>query len=1151
MTPQLSTFLTTWQASAGAESANAQSFTNDLCDLLGVPRPEPTQPVEIDNGYVFEKGVQDPKAGIKKIDVYKRGCFILENKQGTTDATSSTPSLSALHQRQRQNTKKGHGKRGTKSYLVAMEKAKNQAVNYARLLPAEEINNGGRPPFVLVCDVGHSISVYADWSRAGGHYQPFPDPNNFRIKLEDLAQEDVRERLHLIWTDPLSLDPARRSARVTKEVADRLAALAKSLEAASGREKTDAEREALATFLMRCLFTMFAEDVELLEDHAFTNLLDSCTQDPESFPFMVGELWAKMDSGGFSTSLRTKIRRFNGGLFAGAGDGIPTLNADQIQLLKEAADADWKEVEPAIFGTLLERALDPRERHKLGAHYTPRAYVERLVEPTILQPLRKEWADVRTAAYIEVEAGNDAAAIQTVETFLQRLADLRVLDPACGSANFLYVTLELLKRLEGEVRGTLRDLGQGQISIGITGATITPENMLGIELNPRAAKIAELVLWIGYLQWHLRSTGGLSDLGDPVLRDYHNIENRDAVLEWDHAEDVLGKDGKPVTRWDGQTYKIHSVTGEKVPDETARTQVQRLIGAKPTSWPKADFIVGNPPFIGTSRMREALGDGYTEAVRKTYKNVPASADFVMFWWDKAAEAVRSEDTERFGFITTNSIRQTFNRRVIQHHMNQKKPISLVFAVPDHPWVDAADGAAVRIAMIVGIGGEATGLQLKIIDEAEFEQNNQGTESFNIRRGKVQADLAVGANVAGTINLLANSELSNKGVLLIGNGFILDRESAIAFSHGDSPYIKEYRNGRDISQVLRDYLVIDLFGLSLEEAKSKAPNLYQHLLVNVKPVREQNNRKSRRDNWWLFGEPNPKLRKQLSGLSRYIVTIETSKHRFFTFLDKSILPDNKLINIALEDAYFLGVLSCRIHVLYSLAVGSWLGVGNDSVYVKTRCFETFPFPTPTESQKSRIRNLAEQLDAHRKRQQSQHDKLTMTGMYNVLEKLRAEESLNDKEKVIYDQGLVGILRELHDKLDAAVAEAYGWPADLGEQEILQLLVDLNAERTAEEAGGLVRWLRPEYQAPDEVADTGTQGELALASDEGPAVIVAEQRKWPKALPEQVGMVRKILAEADRTDLMAADFAPFFKPKLSKKRIGEVDGILEMLSGLGVL
>jgi hypothetical protein len=1143
-TPQLPTFLTTWQASAGAESANAQSFTNDLCDLLGVPRPEPTQPVEIDNEYVFEKGVQDPKAGIKKIDVYKRGCFILENKQGTTDASSPAPSLSALHQRQRKNVKKGHGKRGTKSYLIAMEKARNQAVNYARLLPAEEIADGGRPPFVLVCDVGHSISMYADWTRAGGHYQPFPDPNNFRIKLEDLAKEDVRERLHLIWTDPLSLDPARRSAKVTKKVADRLAALAKSLEAATGRDKTDAEREALATFLMRSLFTMFAEDVGLLEDHAFTNLLNDCAQAPESFPFMVGELWAKMDSGGFSTSLRTKIRRFNGGLFAGAGDGIPALNADQIQLLKEAADADWKEVEPAIFGTLLERALDPRERHKLGAHYTPRAYVERLVEPTILQPLRKEWADVRTAAYIEAEAGNDAAAVQTVETFLQRLADLRVLDPACGSANFLYVTLELLKRLEGEVRGTLRDLGQGQISIGLTGATITPENMLGIELNPRAAKIAELVLWIGYLQWHLRSTGGLADLGDPVLRDYHNIENRDAVLEWDRAEDVLDKDGKPVTRWDGQTYKTHPVTGEQVPDEAARTQVQRLVGAKPTSWPKADFIVGNPPFIGDKRMKTLLGEGYTTTLRKIYRKVKSSSDFVMYWWYKSAELLKNDKISGFGLVTTNSITAPSNRGVISQFINSKNPISFTFAVSDHPWADDSSDADVRISMTSLVKGEANGSLGFIVEDDKLE----------LQEGKIYDNLSIGINLAKLVPLKSNEKMAWTGVYPLGDGFRLDREEVINFGFDPDnlpSVIRRFIIGRDLVQVEEERFIIDFFGFTEDEVRNTYPKLYQHLLLNVKPRRDQVNRKSNRENWWIFAETRPGMRDARNGLGRFIGTPDTSKFKPFIFYPTEILPDIQVYSVTTEDAYILGVFESIIHQSWLRKVATRLGVGNDLRWKPNTVFKPFPFPTPTEPQKIHIRNLAEQLDTHRKRQQAQHDKLTMTGMYNVLEKLRAEEPLNDKEKVIYDQGLVGILRELHDKLDVAVAEAYGWPVDLGEQEILQRLVDLNAERAAEEAGGLVRWLRPEYQAPDEVADTGTQGELSLAADDTPAVVVAEQRKWPKSLPEQVGMVREILADTGRTDLAAADFAPFFKPKLSKKRVGEVAGILEMLSGLGVL
>jgi len=737
-----------------------------------------------------------------------------------------------------------------------------------------------------------------------------------------------------------------------------------------------------------------------------------------------------------------------------------------------------------------------------------------------------------------------------VEGYLQRLADLRVLDPACGSGNFLYVTLELLKRLEGEVRNTLRDLGQGQISIGLTGATITPENMLGIELNPRAAAIAELVLWIGYLQWHLRSTGDVSDLGEPIIRDYHNIENRDAVLAWERTEPLLDDHGQPVTRWDGVTHKLHPVTGQEVPDEAARTQVQSYLGTRQAEWPRADFIVGNPPFIGTSRMRESLGDGYTEAVRKVYKQVPDSADFVMFWWDKAAEAVRSGKAERFGLITTNSIRQTFNRRVIQHHMGQKKPLSLVFAIPDHPWVDSADGAAVRIAMSVGVGGDKWARLVAVSHEEDRGIDLPAELVLSEQRGKMKADLNVGADVAGTITLSSNTGLSHRGMQLSGSGFILDRQTAVSYGYSNgNKYIKEYRNGRDLAALSRDVLVIDLYGLSISEVREQVPQLYQHVYDMVKPERDQNRRKSVRENWWIYGEARSVMRGAMIGLNRYIATVETSKHRYFTFLDMSVLPDNKLVNVVLEDAYFLGVLSSIIHVEYAMAAGSWLGVGNDSVYAKTRCFETFPFPTPTDRQKQTIRDLAERLDAHRKRQQSLHPKLTMTGMYNVLEKLRSEEPLDDKERRIHEQGLVGILRQLHDELDAAVAEAYGWEATLTTDEILQRLVDLNAERAAEEARGLVRWLRPEYQAPEE--RRGVQSELELDEEDlAPVAVITEQRKWPgNDLTAQVMVLRDILRAAGEVPLPVETIAAAFKPKLTKKRIGEAEKLLELMGSLG--
>ena len=1147
-------FVKKWSVSGAAESSNAQSFTNDLCEVLGVTKPDPTVPDESKNTYVFEKSVPTPKGNVKKIDCYKRGHFILENKQGAT--LESVEALSAEKVKNLRARKTGHGKRGTHGWDVAMEKAKKQAENYARLLDGPEIK-GGRPPFIMVADVGHSVALYADWSRAGGIYQPFPDPNNYRIPIRELHREELRERLKLVWTDPLALDPARRSARVTKLIADRLAKLAKSLE---GEHAT----EVVAGFLMRCLFTMFAEDAGLLPEKAFTNLLERTKEQPQGFVPNITSLWQTMDKGGWSIALNAQVKHFNGGLFADQ-TALP-LDEDEIQLLVEAARADWREVEPAIFGTLLERALDPRERHSLGAHYTPRAYVERLVQPTILEPLRHEWESVQTAALALSEDGDTDKAIKSVESFLQRLADLRVLDPACGSGNFLYVTLELLKRLEGEVRNTLRDLGQGQISIGLTGATITPENMLGIEINPRAAAIAELVLWIGYLQWHLRSTGDVNDLGEPIIRDYHNIENRDAVLAWERTEPLLDDEGQPVTRWDGVTFKTHPVTGKPVPDEAARTQVQRYIGASKADWPQADFIVGNPPFIGNKRMRYHLGDGYVDTLRKVYgKEVSDSSDLVMYWWRKAGLAVQKSLTEALGFITTNSITQVFNRRVIEDFLNDNQKLSLIYTIPDHPWVDSSDGADVRIAMTVAKRGEVTGTQLILKDEYSGD-NGEATVTLEKKTGKISSDLTVGPDVTSTMALNSNSGLASQGVTPLGLGFRLLPSEALAYLQKNpatySKVVRPYMLGRDIVQRPEEKYIIDFYSLSESEARNSFPSLYQLLYNLVRPERMQKKRQAYRDKWWIFAEARTTLRQALAGTKTYIATCRTAKHRVFTSVETNTVPDAKIVAIAIEDEAYLGVLSSSIHIVWSVATGGWLGVGNDSNYNHSDCFGKFPFPLFSDNSQSEVADAAILIEAHRKRQQGQYPKLTMTGMYNVLEKLRSGEPLDEKERKIHEQGLVGILKQLHDELDVAVAKAYGWEdliagdpnsskAQLSDdvtQEILQRLVDLNAERAAEEAKGLVRWLRPEYQAPEE--SRGVQSELELDEDDIATVaVVAEKRKWPKDLTAQVTTLRDMLREAGETPLSLSAIAEAFKPKLTKKRQEEAEKLLEMMESLG--
>ncbi len=1181
---RIQAFLTTWEKSGASELANAQSFINDLCHVLEVDSPHPSTPDEHANAYVFNKTIPGGEASKNFIDCYKRGCFILETKQGAdaVGADDRAP-VSAEGEARHRARKTGHGKRGTRGWDTAMEKARNQAENYARRLPKEELTDGLRPPFLLVVDVGHSIALYADWTRAGGHYAPFPDPASYRIPLKDLHREDIRTRLKQVWGEPLSLDPSRRAAKVTREIAQRLGQLALRLElgppgtspahsgppgsSPAGKPGVPGHRpEEVSSFLMRCLFTMFAEDVDLLPMGSFTKLLGQLKKNPDNFVPALESLWGSMNTGGFSPILTEKILRFNGGLFAKA-TALP-LDEDSIQLLIEASTANWKDVEPAIFGTLLERALNPTERHKLGAHYTPRAYVERLVNPTVIEPLRAEWESVKVAVAQLVEQDKDAQAIKEVEAYLHKLATLRILDPACGSGNFLYVTLELLKRLEGEVINTLHDLG-AQSKLELEGVMVTPENFFGIEVNPRAADIAEQVLWIGFLQWHLRTHGHLRNLQEPIIKDLHNIEKRDAVLAWDSITPLLDEQGKPVTRWDGRTTKPHPVTGEEVPDADARVPVYHYHKPRPAEWPKADYIVGNPPFIGTAMMRDALGDGYTEALRSVYENVPDSADFVMCWWDKAAELVRNKKALRFGFITTNSLRQTFNRKVLQHHMDVKKPISLAFAIPDHPWVDSADGAAVRVAMTVGIPGTQQGSLQKVVREIDGANDDASEVTLESQAGKIFADLTTGTDVAGAMGLHANEDISSRGVQVIGAGFIVTPERAkelgLGRVSGLEKHLRLYRNGRDIAAMVRDAMVIDLFGLSSSEVKDKFPEVYQHVAETVKPERDQNNRPSYRDAWWIHGEPRKSFRPALTSLKRYITTPETAKHRFFVFLDQSILPDNALVNIALDDAYFLGVLSSRIHVTWALAAGGRLGVGNDPRYNKTRCFETFPFPAATEGQQAKIRALGEQLDGHRKKQQAAHPELTMTDMYNVLERVHAIEHvaratftspshsatapLTAKEKKIYEQGLIGILKQLHDELDAAVAEAYGWPANLSTDEILTRLVALNAERAAEEANGQVRWLRPEYQNPQGSKQAaGKQAALPVDTVDPSTAPTPSTRAWPNELPAQAAALTAVLEESEAL-CTVKELAAHFEGRTSEKRLREMEQLLATLAAVG--
>jgi hypothetical protein len=1154
-------FISHWKAAPESERQISQTFLLELCDLLDVEPPGPQH----NGSYTFEfplaEKLHDGTTKARSADLYRRHCFLLESKK-FQDAKPDPSQLELTAQKIRElaaapmgprpkGKKSGEPRRDTPRWDAAMEKAYGQAANYIRLLPD---NNEPFPPFMLVVDVGNVIEVRADFSQSGKTYTQFPDSQSYRIRLEQLRDPEIRARLKSIWTNPLELDPSKRSAKVTKEVAEHLATLAQSF------EKQNHPVNVVAEFLTRCLFCMFAEDVGLLPNSAgekgFTALLKSLQVGSdgkvEGFETMLRTLFKEMNEGRkdeISVILRRKLLKFNGGLFAekNSPDGKPAIsvlpvNADQLAILIEAAEKDWQLVEPAIFGTLLERALgDEGERHKLGAHFTPREYVERLVLPTVVEPLRTEWESVRAAAVHLGDRGDIAGARTAINRFHDRLCQVKVLDPACGSGNFLYVALEHLKRLEGEVFDFGAQFGETS-KLEAQANTVDPHQFLGLEINPRAASIAEMVLWIGYLQWHFR-TRGQTMPAEPVLKNFKNIQCRDAVLAYDgEPQPARDEAGNVKTVWDRRSMKTDTVTGREVPDETKRVPLLTYANPRPATWPEADFIVGNPPFIGKLKLREDLGDGYAETLRAAYPEVPDSADFVLYWWHKAAELVRTGKARRFGLITTNSLRQTFARRVVQTQLSAKPPLSLAFAIPDHPWVDTAEGAAVRIAMTVGVPGEHAGDLMKVTHE-EFQEDGTAKVSLTLTKGRILSDLRIGAEINSAVELKANDLLAGSGLILGGRGFVITASEAEQFRKDNKKAAKlifPLRNGDDLAGELRNVFVIDTNGWTEDQLRSDVPEIYQRLRDTVYSERQVNPDPKLRKNWWLFRRSNELVRGAISGLSRFIATPETTKHRFFTFLEAEVKPEHRLVVIGTDDAFYLGVLSSRIHLCWASACSAL--VGPTPVYPKTICFDRFPFPLCGEREQARIRELAEALDAHRKQVQAKHG-ITLTGLYNVLEKIRAGETLTEKEKFVHERGLVSTLKSLHDDLDAAVSAAYGWPASLTDAEILDRLVVLNKERAAEERRGVIHWLRPEYQDSAQSPLKLTPAKPAKKAKAAPEKTKGKAA-WPKSLPERVQAVETAL------HVVAAPIAPEDLAKqFARAKPADVLEILKTLETLG--
>ncbi|MCE5239158.1 class I SAM-dependent DNA methyltransferase [bacterium] len=904
-----------WTGHELKERSAAQEHFLDLCHLIGHKTPAEADPAG--EWFCFEKGAEKLGGGDGWADVWKKGCFGWEYKGPKADLATAYRQL--------------------QQYRDSLE----------------------NPPLLVVCDTD-IIEVHTNFTGTVSRVHT--------VTLADIESRDGLQLLRNVFTNPQALHPGTTLERATEDAAGRIGELAERLRD-RGVDAHDA-----AHFLMKLVFCLFAEDVTLLPHGLMTRLLDATRDRPDDFDAAVGDLFRAMRTGGLVAFER--IEHFNGGLFD--DEATIRLEGSELQALARLAKLDWSQIEPAVFGTLFERSLDLRKRAQLGAHYTSRHDIEDIIQPVLMEPLRREWAEVKAegdtlAAHRDARKAGSASSkklAKLVRDFMHRLTQVRVLDPACGSGNFLYVALTSLKDLELEVIRAAWEWGAVPPF-----PDVDPAQLFGLEIDAYAAELAQLTVWIGYLQW-LHFNGFTKD-ERPILKPLHNIVEQDAILQ-------VNEDG--------------TVTEPQ--------------------WPEADVIVGNPPFLGGKRLRSELHDEYVESMFRLYEGrVPHEADLCCYWFERARSEIERKRAGRAGLLATNSIRHGRNRAVLDR---VKSSGGIFVAWSDRDWV--LDGAQVRVSIV---GFDDGGQQTRVLD-------GQPVSTVN-------PNLTAGLDFTRAQTLSANAGLSFMGDTKGGAfdipgdlaGEMLAAPNPLGRSNAD--VIRPWVNGLDITRKPRDMWIVD-FGVDMPEREAALYEVpYEYVRQHVLPVRATNRRASYREKWWIHVEPRPAMRKALAPLSRYLGTPILGRQRPFVWLPSEVLADHQLIVFARDDDYFFGVLHSVVHRLWIPAVSSWMGVGNDPRYTPSTCFETFPFPVPTDARREAIAAAARALHETRQSALDNDPKLTLTALYN--------------KRPTW-------LQHLHEDLDRAVLEAYGWPADLSDDDLLERLLALNLERAEGERQGVI-------------------------------------------------------------------------------------------------
>lgn len=939
ITPQ--EFISKWKRVTAREKQTYQEHFLDICQLVGHQTPNDYDPTG--KRFAFEMGAEKTSGGQGWADVAKLGFFGWEYKGKDAD----------------------------------LEKAYEQLLRYR-----DSLQN---PPVLVVSDINNII--------IRTNYTNLPT-RTYTLTLDDLLNPESIQLLKKVFTSPEDLKPKETVESVTREAAEKFAKLAKNL-----RDYGENPQD-VAHFLIRLLFCLFAEDIGLLPEKLFPRLLEQTRRNAGDFQEVLRQLFRAMNTGGYFGS--DKILHFNGGLFD--DDRVLKMDGADMDIIADIDGLDWGAIKPSIFGTLFERGLDPSKRSQLGAHYTGEDDILLIVEPVLMKPLREEWEKVKVECRklkVEAESATDKKKKDlrkkiesTLLGFMYKVAAVTVLDPACGSGNFLYVALRLLLDLQNEVAAFAEEMGMVRPFV-----TVTPAQLFGIETNEYAHELAQMTIQIGYIQW-LRDNG-YGHPTEPILKKTQNIVQMDAILATPPPPAIAGTSPNS----DGTSVRVGG--GRE--------------GIEP-EWPAVDVILGNPPFLGGNRIRAELGDKYVDTLFKLYEGrVPATADLVCYWFEKTRAMIEDGKLKRAGLLATQGIRGGTNRKVLDRI---KDTGDIFWAQSDRNWV--LNGATVHVSMV---GFDKGTEKEKILDNNLVEQIN--------------SDLTSSADTTQALPLIENEGLSFRGNQK-GGAFDISEEIALEMISAPNPngkpnsdVIKRWANGMDITQNSRKMWLID-FGLSMpieEAAQYEMP--FEYIKKHVYPERMKNNRKAYRDRWWIHLEARPSMRKAISKLNRYIVTPHTSKHRLFVWLDNQTIPDHAVVVIARDDDYFFGVLHSRIHEVWSLNTGTQLREAESGFrYTPNSIFETFPFPyppgkEPKNKEVAAIASAAKELVEQRDRwlnaeglSEAETKKRTLTNLYN---------------------GRPTWLELSHKKLDDAVFAAYGWENTLSDEEILERLLVLNLER----------------------------------------------------------------------------------------------------------